>query len=117
MTGGPALSACRDDLADRFGRRVDALGVVERRVVIAGEPVTFRFAGDRLIDDITAAFAALGAVDTNNMIPASIGDGKYTLADAAKTMTWTFPCAIDGAAFDEFNTCIVMDDNYENVER
>ena len=68
-------------------------------------------------DDITTAFAGLGAVDTNNMIPASIGDGKYTLADAAQTMTWTFPCAVDGAAFDENNTCIVMDDNYENVER
>ena len=68
-------------------------------------------------DDITAALAALGAVDTNNMIPASIGDGKYTLADAAQTMTWTYPCAIEGAAFDEFNTCIVMDDNYQDVER
>lgn len=68
-------------------------------------------------DDITAALAGLGAVDTNNMIPASIANGKYTLADAAQTMTWTFPCAIEGAAFDENNTCIVMDDNYENVER
>ena len=66
-------------------------------------------------DDITAALAGLGAVDTNNMIPASIGDGKYTLADAVQTMTWTFPCGIEGAAFDENDTCIVMDDNYELV--
>ncbi len=68
-------------------------------------------------DDITAALAGLGAVDTNNMIPASIGDGKYTLADAVQTMTWTSPCGIEGAAFDENDTCIVMDDNYELVSR
>ncbi len=68
-------------------------------------------------DDIAAALAGLGAVDTNNMIPASIGDGKYTLADAVQTMTWTFPCGIEGAAFDENDTCIVMDDNYELVSR
>ena len=68
-------------------------------------------------DDIAAALAGLGAVDTNNMIPASIGDGKYTLADAVQTMSWTSPCAIEGAAFDENDTCIVMDDNYELVSR
>lgn len=63
MTAAPTLAACRDDLADRFGRRIDALGVVERRVVIAGQPVTFRFAGERLVEDLTTAFTHLPGHD------------------------------------------------------
>ncbi|MFA9563881.1 MAG: ABC transporter substrate-binding protein [Acidimicrobiales bacterium] len=64
-------------------------------------------------DDITAAFAGLGPVDVNDMLPATLGPGKYALPDANQTMTWTSPCAIEGAAFDENDTCIIPDENYE----
>ena len=63
--------------------------------------------------DINAAFAGLGPVDVNDMLPATIAPGKLSLPDANQTMTWTSPCAIDGAAHDEFDTCIVPDENYE----
>ncbi len=68
-------------------------------------------------DDIADALAGLNAVDLLNMTPASISDGKYAIADSDQTMTWTSPCAIEGAAFDENDTCIVMDDNFELVSR
>lgn len=64
MSPAPTLEACRDELADRFARRGDTLGVVERRVVIAEQPVTFRFAGDRLVDDVAAAFTHLPVHDS-----------------------------------------------------
>ena len=64
-------------------------------------------------DDITAAFAGLGPVDVNDMLPASIGPGKYALPDANQTMTWTSPCTIEGGAFDENDTCVIPDENYQ----
>ena len=55
----------------------------------------------------------LGPVDVNDMLPATIRPGKSALPDANQTMTWTSPCAIEGAAHDELDTCIIPDGTYE----
>jgi hypothetical protein len=64
-------------------------------------------------DDINRAFEGLGPVDVNDMLPATIGPGKSALPDANQTMTWTSPCAIEGTAHDELDTCIIPDGTYE----
>ena len=63
MTAAPTLVACRDDLADRFGRRIETEGLIEHRFLVAEQPVTFRFAGGRLVEDLTASFAHLPTHD------------------------------------------------------
>ncbi len=64
-------------------------------------------------EGIGRAFEGLGPVDVNDMLPATIGPGKSALPDANQTMTWTSPCAIEGAAHDELDTCIIPDGTYE----
>ena len=66
-------------------------------------------------EDINRTFEGLGPVDVNDMLPATIGPGKPSLPDANQTMTWTSPCAVDGAAHDELDTCIIPDENYEST--
>jgi hypothetical protein len=66
-------------------------------------------------DAIREAIAALGPIDGNSSLPMSLGPGKYAAADVAQTSTWTSPCQIDGAAYDENETCFVPDDNWEAV--
>ncbi len=66
-------------------------------------------------DDIAAAIAGLGPVDMNNMTPSSYGEGKYTSPDAAQTMTWTFPCQDGFEPYDDQNTCVVPNDDYQLV--
>jgi hypothetical protein len=68
-------------------------------------------------DDIGNAIAGLGPVDGNHMIPMSFGPGKYGASDATQTGAWTFPCEIEGGAFDENDTCIVNNSDYELVEQ
>lgn len=66
MTPAPSLAACRGELAHRFGRLSEQIGLAERRVLIADQPVTFRFAGDRLVDELTASFAHLPGHDRSD---------------------------------------------------
>ncbi len=62
--------------------------------------------------DIYEAANNLGPVDTNNMIPGSVAPGKTAVPDAFQTMTWTSPCAFEGGAFDENDTCVVPNGDY-----
>ena len=45
----------------------------------------------------------------------SLGPGKYAAADGTLTSPWTSPCRIDGAAYDENDTCFVPDYNWETL--
>ena len=57
--------------------------------------------------DVAAAMADLGPYDGNYMTPNAFTDGDPTGPLAYQTMTWTYPCEIDGGAFDDNDTCIV----------
>lgn len=65
--------------------------------------------------DIKASLLALGSIDTNNMLVADLGPGKYALQNAFQTLTWTYPCA-GPPAFDENDTCLVPNDDYFLIE-
>ena len=54
--------------------------------------------------DIYAALASLGPVDSNDMIPSSIGPGKTTTPDAIHDLVFEYPCT-QRAPFDA-NVCI-----------
>ncbi len=66
-------------------------------------------------ETIRTAIAELGPIDGNSGLPMSFGPDKYAAADVVQTSTWTSPCRIEGAAYDENDTCFVPDDNWELV--
>jgi hypothetical protein len=112
---------CIDTYAENGGEPFEYGGTVEGMlsVVCAEVRVMARAiydAGDNPTrDSIGEALAALGPVDGNHMIPMSFGPDKYAAADAAQTGTWTFPCQIPDGAYDENDTCMVSNSDYELV--
>ena len=112
---------CIDTYAANGGEEFEYGGTVEGMlsVVCAEVRVMARAiydAGDNPTrDSIGEALAALGPVDGNAMIPMSFGPDKYAAADAAQTGTWTFPCQIPDGAYDENDTCMVSNSDYELV--
>ena len=113
---------CIDTYAANGGERLTYGGAVEGMLSIICAEVrimarAIHDAGDNPTrDGIADALAGLGPVDGNHMIPMSFGPGKYGASDATQTGAWTFPCEIEGGAFDENNTCIVNNSDYELVD-
>jgi hypothetical protein len=112
---------CIDTYAANGGEQFEYGGTVEGMlsVVCAEVRVMARAiydAGDNPTrDSIGDALAGLGPVDGNHMIPMSFGPDKYAAADAAQTGTWTFPCQIPDGAYDENDTCMFSNSDYELV--
>ncbi len=112
---------CIDTYAANGGEQFEYGGTVEGMlaVVCAEVRVMARAiydAGDNPTrDTIGDALNALGPVDGNHMIPMSFEPGKYAAADAAQTGSWTFPCEIPDGAYDENDTCMVSNSDYEFV--
>ncbi len=116
---------CADTYADNGGESYDfydpgentilgMVGVVCSEVRVMARAIYD--AGDNPTrDDIRRAIADLGPVDANSSVPMSFGPDKYSASDATQTLRWTSPCEIEGAAFDENDTCVVPDNNYELV--
>jgi hypothetical protein len=112
---------CIDTYAANGGEQFEYGGTIEGMlsVVCAEVRVMARAiydAGDNPTrDTIGDAMAGFGPVDGNHAIPMSFGPGKYAAADAAQTGTWTFPCEIPDGAYDENDTCMFSNSDYELV--
>ena len=112
---------CIDTYAANGGEQFEYGGTIEGMltVVCAEVRVMARAiydAGDNPTrDSIGDALNALGPVDGNHMIPMSFAPDKFAAADAAQTGRWTFPCELPDGAYDENDTCMVNNSDYEPV--
>lgn len=57
-------------------------------------------------EDIFSALENLGAVDVPSMLPASLSPGKWSAADAFQTVTFQYPCSVEGAGTGRAETCL-----------
>ena len=57
-------------------------------------------------DDIFSALENLGAVDVPSMLPASLSPGKWSAADAFQTVTFQYPCSVEGTGTGRAKTCL-----------
>ena len=63
-------------------------------------------------EQIHAALADIGPYDANGMVPSAFTAGDSTGPLAVQTLTFTYPCEIEGGAFDENDTCILMNGDW-----
>jgi hypothetical protein len=108
--GGPELdffAPGENTIAGMLATLCSEVRLMARAIYDAGENPTRA--------DIYAAMANLGPIDTNNMIPATLGPDKFTSVDAFQTMSWSYPCSVEGGAFDENNTCVVPNGDYVSI--
>ena len=109
-SGGQRFDLQNPDEATKLGMLTvvcSEVRVMARAIYDAGDNPTR--------EAIRTAIAQLGPIDGNSSLPMSFGPGKYAAADVVQTSTWTSPCRIEGAAYDENDTCFVPDDNWEVV--
>ncbi|MEQ8717457.1 MAG: hypothetical protein RIE08_07570 [Acidimicrobiales bacterium] len=59
MSAHPTLEDCRAELAASFADHVTRHGLIERRFTVAGTPIMIRFAGERLVEFLSAAYGHL----------------------------------------------------------
>ena len=58
-------------------------------------------------EDIFSALENLGAVDVPSMLPASLSPGKWSAADAFQTVTFEYPCSVEGTGTGRAQTCLI----------